>query len=46
MDAPCFDIREFCALLAQHIETEALVTITRLSQAVGLFVPLTCRDRR
>jgi hypothetical protein len=43
MDAPCFDIREFCASLAEHIETDVPVTITRHSQAVGLFAPLTRR---
>lgn len=33
-------IREFRASLADYIETDAPVTVTRHGQAVGLFVPL------
>lgn len=40
MDKPSFAIREFRASLAEHIDTDAPVTITRHGQAVGLFVPL------
>jgi antitoxin (DNA-binding transcriptional repressor) of toxin-antitoxin stability system len=40
MDKPSFAIREFRASLAEHIDTDAPVTIARHGQAVGLFVPL------
>jgi antitoxin (DNA-binding transcriptional repressor) of toxin-antitoxin stability system len=40
MDTPSVGIREFRASLAEYIDTDAPVTITRHGQAVGLFVPL------
>jgi antitoxin (DNA-binding transcriptional repressor) of toxin-antitoxin stability system len=40
METPSVGIREFRASLAEHIETDAPVTITRHGQVVGLFVPL------
>jgi antitoxin (DNA-binding transcriptional repressor) of toxin-antitoxin stability system len=40
MDMPSVGIREFRASLAQYIDTDAPVTLTRHGQAVGLFVPL------
>jgi antitoxin (DNA-binding transcriptional repressor) of toxin-antitoxin stability system len=40
MEKPSVGIREFRASLADYIETDAPVTITRHGQAVGLFVPL------
>ena len=40
MDTPSGGIREFRASLAEYIDTDAPVTITRHGQAVGLFVPL------
>lgn len=40
MHTPSLGIREFRALLAEHIDAGAPVTITRHGRAVGLFVPL------
>ena len=40
MDTPPVGIREFRASLAEYIDTDPPVTITRHGQAVGLFVPL------
>ena len=40
MDTPSVGIREFRASLAEYIDTDAPVTITRHGQSVGLFVPL------
>lgn len=40
MDEPVVGIREFRAPLAEYIDTDAPVTITRQGQAVGLFVPM------
>lgn len=40
MDTTTVGIREFRASLADYIEADAPVTITRHGQAVGLFVPL------
>lgn len=40
MEMPSVGIREFRASLAEYIETNAPVTITRHGQVVGLFVPL------
>ena len=40
MDKPSVAICEFRASLAEYIDTDAPVTITRHGQAVGLFVPL------
>ncbi|MCA3120896.1 MAG: type II toxin-antitoxin system Phd/YefM family antitoxin [Rhodocyclaceae bacterium] len=40
MDTPSVGIREFRASLAEYIDTDAPVTITRHGQTVGLFVPL------
>lgn len=40
METPSVGIREFRASLAEYIDTDAPVTITRHGQAVGLFVPL------
>ena len=40
MDTPSVGIREFRASLAEYIDTDAPVTITRHGQAVGFFVPL------
>ncbi|MCX7199268.1 MAG: type II toxin-antitoxin system Phd/YefM family antitoxin [Proteobacteria bacterium] len=40
MDTPSVGIREFRASLAEYIDTDAPVAITRHGQAVGLFVPL------
>ncbi len=40
MGTPCVGVREFRASLAEYIDTDAPVTITRHGQAVGLFVPL------
>jgi antitoxin (DNA-binding transcriptional repressor) of toxin-antitoxin stability system len=39
-DAPCVGIREFRAALAEYIDADTPVTVTRHGQAVGLFVPL------
>ena len=38
--APSVGIREFRAALAEYIDADAPVTVTRHGQAVGLFVPL------
>ena len=40
MDKPSVGIREFRVSLAEYIDTDAPVTITRHGQAVGLCVPL------
>lgn len=40
MDTPFVGIREFRASLAEYIDTDVPVTITRHGQAVGLVVPL------
>ena len=40
MATPSVGIREFRASLAEYIDADAPVTITRHGQAVGLFVPL------
>lgn len=40
METPSVGIREFRASLAEYIETDVPVTITRHGQVVGLFVPL------
>jgi antitoxin (DNA-binding transcriptional repressor) of toxin-antitoxin stability system len=40
METPCVGIREFRASLAEYIDTDAAVIVTRHGQAVGLFVPL------
>ena len=39
-EAPSVGIREFRAALAEYIESDLAVTVTRHGQAVGLFVPL------
>ena len=39
-EAPSVGIREFRAALAEYIDSDAPVTVTRHGQAVGLFVPL------
>lgn len=39
-EAPSVGIREFRAALAEYIDADAPVTVTRHGQAVGLFVPL------
>ena len=38
--APSVGIREFRAALAEYIDADTPVTVTRHGQAVGLFVPL------
>ena len=40
MDTPSVGIREFRASLAEYIDTDAPVTITRHGRAIGLFAPL------
>ena len=40
MDKTTVAIRDFRASLAEYIDTDAPVTITRHGQAVGLFAPL------
>lgn len=40
MDTPSVGIREFRASLAEYIEADTPVTVTRHGQAVGFFVPL------
>ena len=39
-EAPSVGIREFRAALAEYIDADASVTVTRHGQAVGLIVPL------
>lgn len=39
-EAPSVGIREFRAGLAEYIDADTPVTVTRHGQAVGLFVPL------
>jgi antitoxin (DNA-binding transcriptional repressor) of toxin-antitoxin stability system len=39
-ETPSVGIREFRATLAEYIDADTPVTITRHGQAVGLFVPL------
>ncbi len=39
-DAPSVGIREFRADLADYIDSDAPITITRHGETVGLFVPL------
>lgn len=39
-DVPSVGIREFRAALAEYIDADTPVTVTRHGQAVGLFVPL------
>jgi antitoxin (DNA-binding transcriptional repressor) of toxin-antitoxin stability system len=39
-EAPSVGVREFRAALAEYIDADAPVTVTRHRQAVGLFVPL------
>lgn len=39
-ESPSVGIREFRATLAEYIEADTPVTVTRHGQAVGLFVPL------
>lgn len=39
-EAPSVGIREFRAALAEYIDADSPVTVTRHGQAVGLFVPL------
>jgi antitoxin (DNA-binding transcriptional repressor) of toxin-antitoxin stability system len=39
-EAPSVGIREFRATLAEYIDADTPVTVTRHGQAVGLFVPL------
>ena len=39
-ETPSVGIREFRAALAEYIDTDTPVTVTRHGQAVGLFVPL------
>lgn len=39
-EAPSVGIREFRAALADYIDADTPVTVTRHGQAVGLFVPL------
>jgi antitoxin (DNA-binding transcriptional repressor) of toxin-antitoxin stability system len=40
IEAPSVGIREFRATLAEVIDADTPVTVTRHGQAVGLFVPL------
>ncbi|MFM7121387.1 MAG: hypothetical protein ACKOZX_14280, partial [Gammaproteobacteria bacterium] len=40
METPSVGIREFRATLAEYIDADAPVTVTRHGQTVGLFVPL------
>ena len=40
METPSVGIREFRASLADYIDADTPVTVTRHGQAVGLFVPL------
>ena len=40
IDSPSVGIREFRAALAEYIDADTPVTVTRHGQAVGLFVPL------
>ncbi len=40
METPSVGIREFRAALAEYIDADTPVTVTRHGQAVGLFVPL------
>lgn len=40
METPSVGIREFRAALADYIDADTPVTVTRHGQAVGLFVPL------
>ena len=39
-ETPSVGIREFRAMLAEYIDADTPVTVTRHGQAVGLFVPL------
>ena len=39
-EAPSVGIREFRAALAEYIDADAPITVTRHGQPVGLFVPL------
>jgi antitoxin (DNA-binding transcriptional repressor) of toxin-antitoxin stability system len=39
-EGPSVGIREFRAALAEYIDADTPVTVTRHGQAVGLFVPL------
>lgn len=39
-EVPSVGIREFRAALAEYIDADGPVTVTRHGQAVGLFVPL------
>lgn len=39
-ESPSVGIREFRAALAEYIDADTPVTVTRHGQAVGLFVPL------
>jgi antitoxin (DNA-binding transcriptional repressor) of toxin-antitoxin stability system len=39
-ESPSVGIREFRATLAEYIDAETPVTVTRHGQVVGLFVPL------
>lgn len=39
-ETPSVGIREFRATLAEYIDADTPVTVTRHGQAVGLFVPL------
>ena len=39
-EAPSVGIREFRATLAEYIDADTPVTVTRHGQTVGLFVPL------
>ena len=40
METPSVGIREFRASLAEYIDADTPVTVTRHGEAVGLFVPL------
>jgi antitoxin (DNA-binding transcriptional repressor) of toxin-antitoxin stability system len=40
METPSVGIREFRAALAEYIDADTPVTVTRHGQTVGLFVPL------
>jgi prevent-host-death family protein len=40
METPSVGIREFRASLAEYIEAETPITVTRHGRAVGFFVPL------
>ncbi len=40
IEPPSVGIREFRAALAEYIDADTPVTVTRHGQAVGLFVPL------